>query len=85
MTTAPLTPERARTAVDEALRAIVPDADLGEVGPDESLREAFELDSIDFLAFVRRLSETTGTDIAEDDYDRLVSLSACVGFLTGRR
>ncbi|WP_199433713.1 phosphopantetheine-binding protein [Qaidamihabitans albus] len=85
MTTTPLTTERARAAVHEALLGIVPDAELDIVDPGENLREALELDSIDFLAFVRRLAELTGRTIDEDDYSRLSTLDSCIEFLTTAR
>ncbi|PXY36507.1 acyl carrier protein [Prauserella flavalba] len=82
MTAEPFTPDRARDAVRTALLGIVPDAELDDVRPDENLRQALELDSMDFLAFVRRLADATGKEIDEDDYPRLETLDSCVGFLT---
>ncbi|NIJ12409.1 acyl carrier protein [Saccharomonospora amisosensis] len=85
MTTTPLDPRRARQAVNEALLEIVPDADVASLGPDDELRQTLELDSMDFLAFARRLSESTGQPIDEYDYDRLTTVRACVDLLTSRR
>ena len=45
------------------LAGIAPEADLAHVGDDEDLREALDLDSMDFLNFVIGLHERTGIDI----------------------
>ncbi|GAB3258294.1 phosphopantetheine-binding protein [Nocardioides dilutus] len=73
----------ARDLVAEAIRRIVPDADLDSLGDDFPLRAEFELDSLDFLSFAETLSKSSGVEITEDDYDRLVTMRSCVGFLTG--
>lgn len=78
-----LTATDARAAVSDAIRAIVPDADLDTLEDGELLREAFELDSLDFLSFVEGLSARTGIRIEETDYPRLTTMPDCVDFLTG--
>ena len=77
-----LTAADARAAVAASVRAIVPDADLDTLDDDESLREAFELDSLDFLSFVEGLNARTGVRIDESDYPRLTTMADCVAFLT---
>jgi acyl carrier protein len=77
-----LSPDLARAAVTDALLAIVPDADLEEVGDDGALRSELELDSLDFLSFVEGLSAATGVRIAEDDYPALRTMRSCIEFLT---
>ena len=77
-----LTATDARAAVTASVRAIVPDADLDTLDDDESLREAFELDSLDFLSFVEGLTARTGVRIDESDYPRLTTMADCVAFLT---
>ncbi|WAL68899.1 phosphopantetheine-binding protein [Amycolatopsis cynarae] len=72
----------ARAAVHEALRGFASEGELNSLGPEENLREALELDSIDFLSFVDRLAAATGRRIDEDDYPRLATLSSCIDFLT---
>jgi acyl carrier protein len=80
--TAPLSTEAAREIVAQSLRTVVPGTVLDTVDPDEDLREVLELDSLDFLAFVERLSERSGRRIEEDDYDKLDTLDSCVRFLS---
>ena len=81
-TRAPLSPDRAREAVIEALTRIVPDAEFDEIGPDQPLRAELELDSLDFLTFVELLSKRTGVRIDEADYPRLATMATCTAFLS---
>ncbi len=82
--TTTLTTEAARDAVAASVLEIVPDADLDSLGADEPIREAFELDSMDFLTFVEQLSSRTGVRIDESDYEHLTTMADCVAFLTSR-
>jgi len=79
-----VTPEQARNVIDEAISQIAPDADLGSLAPDADLRDALELDSLDFLNLVESLSQRTGRRIDEDDYPQLATMASAVKFLTAR-
>lgn len=74
--------DEARSAVVEAIRRIVPDADFDTLGPDDRLREFFELDSLDFMSFVELLSTRSGLPIPEADYEHLATLPSCVDYLS---
>ena len=76
-----MTPDQARAMLDTTLREIVPDADLSTLAPGADLRDTFELDSLDFVALVDRLSTRAGFRIEEDDADGLRSVEATVNFL----
>ncbi|MFD0274256.1 acyl carrier protein [Kitasatospora sp. NPDC127111] len=75
---------QALTLVREVLTEIVPDADFTEIGPDADYRAALELDSLDFLNLVERLSERAGCRIDEDDYPRLATLAGSADLLAER-
>lgn len=75
-----MTPEQARTLLEESLRAIVPDADLTGLPGDTDLRETFELDSLDYVEVVERLSKGAGFRIEEDE--DLRTIDAVVGLLS---
>ena len=79
-----LTDQQARAAVAAAVLRIVPDAELDTLDDDEPIRDAFELDSMDFLSFVELLSTSSGARIDEEDYPRLTTMTDCVEFLTLR-
>jgi acyl carrier protein len=72
------------TYVTQALLQVVPDADLASLSRTESLRDALELDSLDFLSFVEQLSALTGLRLDESDYASLTTLDACVDLLSRR-
>ena len=76
-----MTDEQARQLIRSTLRQVAPEADLDQAGPDETLQEALDLDSIDFLNFVTGLSEATGSEIPERDYPQLSTLDGCVKYL----
>ena len=79
-----LTDDQARDVVTQAVLRIVPDADVDTLDDDEPIRDAFELDSMDFLSFVELLSTGSGARIDEDDYPRLTTMSDCVELLVHR-
>lgn len=76
--------EQALALVQEALTEIVPDVDFAEIAPDADYRQALELDSLDFLNLVERLSEQADCRIDEDDYPRLTTLFGSVSLLVER-
>ncbi len=77
-----MTPAEARTAVAESLRRIVPDADFETLPDDRPLRDALELDSLDFLSFVELLSKRAGRRIDEEEYPDLRTMASSIGLLT---
>jgi len=76
--------DQALALLEDVLTEIVPDADFAGIGPDRSVREALELDSLDFLNLVERLSERAGCRIDEDDYPRLETLAGGAALLVER-
>ena len=79
-----MTTEAIRAAVLDALGEIAPEAELDRLAPRAELRDALDLDSMDFLRFVQRLSAATGVDVPESDYERLATLEGCVAYLAAR-
>jgi acyl carrier protein len=76
-----MTPDQARAMLQTTLREIVPDADLSTLAPGDDLRDIFELDSLDFVELVDRLSTRAGFRIEEDDADGMRSVDSAVHFL----
>jgi len=70
--------------VQEELNNIAPEVDLATVDPAADLREAFDIDSMDFLNLVTALHHRTGVDIPEIDYPKLATLSGIVAYLTAK-
>lgn len=74
--------EQADGCVRRALLQVVPQSDVAQLSPDEPLRDALEMDSLDFLSFVEHLSAEAQVRIEEDDYPQLVSYADCVRFVS---
>ena len=78
-----MTETEARALAARVLAGIAPEADLASVGPDEDLREALDLDSMDFMNLVVGLSEGSGRNIPEADTPRLRTLRGLLAYLAG--
>jgi acyl carrier protein len=77
-------PTDARDTVLELLAQIAPEADLATLPDDADLREAVDLDSLDFLTLVERLAERTGVDVPENDYPEVRTLGGLTGYVVRR-
>jgi acyl carrier protein len=71
----------ARRIAAEVLAGIAPEAELASVGDDQDLREALDLDSMDFLNFVIGLAQHSGLRIPETDTPRLQTMRGVVDYL----
>ena len=74
----------ALTLIRTVIHEVAPEAELGEVQPQETLQEALDMDSIDFLNFVIGLHDRTGIEIPESDYPELATLDGCIHYLESR-
>jgi acyl carrier protein len=79
-----VTRDELRAAVLAALGDVAPEADLGRLDPGAVLRDALEIDSMDFLNFVVGVRRRTGVEVPEADYPRLASVDGCVAYLAAR-
>jgi len=70
-----------RTLAANVLAGIAPEADLSTVSETEDLRQALDLDSMDFLNFIIGLGQGSGISIPEADYPRLFTLGGLVRYL----
>jgi acyl carrier protein len=75
-----MTEAEARAVIYDILGGIAPEADPATVAGDDDLREALDLDSMDFMNFVVGLHERTGIDIPEADYPRLRTLDGAIAY-----
>ena len=70
-----------RSLICDILGGIAPDMDPAGVAGDADLREALDLDSMDFMNFIVALHERTGIDIPEADYPKLRTLDGLLAYL----
>lgn len=71
-------------AVLRSLKAVAPEADLSTLGGGEDVREALDIDSMDFLRFVVGLHDALHVEVPERDYPRIRTLDGCVTYLEER-
>jgi acyl carrier protein len=70
-----------RTILQEELGNIAPEMDLQKLDPGADLRDALDIDSMDFLNFVIALHRRLGVEIPELDYPRLMTLNDAATYL----
>jgi acyl carrier protein len=70
-----------RTVLREELGNIAPEMDLQALDPSADLREALDIDSMDFLNFVIGLDRSLGVAVPESEYPRIATLDGCVAYL----
>ena len=69
-----------RTVVREELQNIAPEMDIETLDTSADLREALDIDSIDFLNFITALHKRLGIDVPELDYPKLFTLDGAVSY-----
>jgi acyl carrier protein len=73
-----------RKVVQEEINNIAPEINPATVDPAADLREAIDIDSMDFLNLVTALHRRTGIEIPEIDYPKLVTMSGMIGYLEAK-
>jgi acyl carrier protein len=76
-----ITQDEAMDIMRDALRQVAPEADLGDVAPEDDMAATLDLDSMDFLNFMIGLHERTGIEIPELDYPQLATVEKCAAYL----
>ena len=73
-----------RKLVIEELGNIAPEADPASIDAGADLRDALDIDSMDFLNFVTALTHRLGIDIPEIDYPKLGTLDRAIAYLAAK-
>lgn len=71
-----------RQLVLEELTKIAPETDPATVSGSEDIREALDIDSMDFLNLMIALNKRTGNEIPEEDYPKLFTIDGMVAYLS---
>jgi len=77
-----MTEDQIRKVLQEELGNIAPEMDIEKLDASADLREALDIDSIDFLNFVTALHKRLGIDVPELDYPKLFTLDGAVSYFT---
>jgi len=70
-----------RQIVQEELNNIAPEVDMASVDPAADLREALDIDSMDFLNFITAIHHRLNIDIPEIDYRNLITLDGAIAYI----
>jgi len=73
-----------RNVLQEELSNIAPEVDMSSLDPAADLREAMDIDSMDFLNFVTAVHHRLNLDIPEIDYPKLVTLDGAVAYIAAK-
>ena len=76
-----MTNDDARALLARLLHRIAPEVDLADAADGESLQEAFDLDSMDFLNLVTALHDDAGIDIPEADYPKVGTIGTFIAYV----
>ena len=68
----------------EELGNIAPEMDLQSLDPAADLREALDIDSMDFLNFVIAVHRRLAVDIPELDYPKLITFDGAMAYLRAK-
>ena len=73
-----------RSTVHEELGNIAPEMDVSGIDPSVDLREALDIDSMDFLNFVTAMHRRLGVNVPETDYGKLATLDKTVAYFEAK-
>ncbi len=76
-----MTNDEIKALILAELHKIAPEVDLNELDPTIDLREQVDIDSMDILNLAIAIHESTGIDIPEADYPKILTLEGCVAYL----
>jgi acyl carrier protein len=79
-----MSPDDITAVLIDELGRIAPETDASELDPEADLREALDIDSMDFLNLVTALGQRLEIDIPEVDYPKLATLAGAVDYLAQR-
>ncbi|MGM0450091.1 MAG: acyl carrier protein [Pseudomonadota bacterium] len=70
-----------RAAVLDELTGVAPDIDRASFDDNASLRDDYDLDSMDALTLAERVHKRLGVNIADRDYARMQSVADLLDYL----
>lgn len=76
-----MTDAEIRKLLQEELNNIAPEIDMATLDPAADLREAMDIDSMDFLNFIAAVHHRLGIEIPEIDYPKLFTLDGATKYM----
>jgi acyl carrier protein len=76
-----MTRDEIHALIVSELNNIAPESDAARIDPKADLREALDIDSLDFLNFLAALHKKTGVNVPEADYTRLFTLELAIAYM----
>ncbi|MEK8095529.1 acyl carrier protein [Methylocystis sp. IM3] len=76
-----MTSDEIRSLLLQLISDIAPEADPSSVADDADIREAFDLDSMDFANLVVAIHKRTGVNIPEVDYRKLFTIGGAIAYV----
>ena len=76
-----MTDAEIRKILQEELNNIAPEVDISTIDSKANLREAMDIDSMDFLNFVTAIHHRLRIQIPELDYPKLITLDGATCYL----
>jgi len=76
-----MTEDQIRQVVIDELLNIAPETDPAAIGPEEDIRDALDIDSMDVLNFVIALHGRLHVDIPDIDAPKLLTIAGAVAYL----
>jgi len=76
--------EQLKQLIISQLTEIAPELEGEDLTETEDMRDAFDLDSMDFLNLVSAVSKQTGINVTEVDYPKVLTIEGMVAYLAGR-
>lgn len=73
-----------RAVVQDELGNIAPEMNVGAIDASADLREALDIDSMDFLNFITAIHRRLGVNVPEVDYPKLTTLDGAVAYLAAK-
>jgi len=79
-----MTLDEIRALIIAELGNVAPESDAARIDPRADLRDALDIDSLDFLNVLTALHKKTGVNVPEADYAKLLTLEHAVSYLANK-
>ena len=79
-----MTKDEMRALIITELGNVAPETDAAAIDPDADLRDALDIDSLDFLNFLDALHKKAGVNVPQADYAKLLTLNHALAYMAER-